>query len=84
MQRSWRKKATLQRDVVALLEAVADELATVDNESRDANPEVLVGDHFRDGLSTVNLPVDDHTDDDVENDSSKKPVQSIIQQNKSE
>ena len=73
----------LERDVVALLATVADELATVDDHARKTNPEVLVGDHLRDRLSTVNLPVNDHTDDKVENNSSKKPVQSHTNTHKS-
>ena len=73
---SGRGTATipLESDVVALLAAVADELATVDDHAGQANPEVLVGDHLTNGLGTVNLPVNDHTNSNVENDSSEKPV----------
>ena len=47
----------LNRDVIALLEAVDDEEDTVLDEAGERSPELVLGDNLGNSLSTLNLPV---------------------------
>jgi len=63
---------SLDRDVVALLESVSDELASVDDEAREGGPEDVVGDHFRcRALLLEDELADDESDDKVEEQTAK-------------
>jgi len=66
------RSTVLNRDVIALLETVSNEQTTIANKEWKSHPESLVRDHLRDSLSTLDLPVDDHTNSDVGDDCDKK------------
>jgi len=51
---------------------VSNELATVANKKRNRKPECLVREHVRNRLNTPDLPVNDHANDDVCDDTDKK------------
>jgi len=70
--RRRRKELCLEVDVVTLLETMADELAAIDDKERNRLPESEMREHLSKSGGTILLPIDEHTETDVKNDTDKK------------
>jgi len=63
----------LDRDVVALLESVSDEFASIDDETREGDPEGVMREHLDEGsLLVEDCHVENDADDNVQHDSHKE------------